>query len=115
MDLERLSKFKEVFSGTKDQNIEAFFERFESWCRHHEHDHQYKVRNFVFCLDGAAYNCYKNLPRAIKEDYRLLKEQLLTYYAPTKLPVDEQFEQLTDLKMKKGDTVETYFNTVMEN
>ena len=70
------------------------------------------MRNFVFCLDGAAYNCYKNLP--IFLDCRLLKEQLLTYYAPTRLPVDEQFEQLTDLKMKKGDTVQTYFNAVME-
>ena len=100
MDLERLSKFKEVFSGSKDQNIEAFFERFELWCRHHGHDHQYKVRNFVFCLDGAAYNCYKNLPRAIKEDYRLLKEQLLTYFAPTKLPVDKLFEKIIEPKMK---------------
>ena len=72
------------------------------------------MRNFVFFLDGAAYNCYKNLPRVIKEDYRHLKEQLFTYYAPTRLPVDEQFEQLTDLKMKKGDTVQTYFNAVME-
>ena len=103
MDLERLSRFKEVFSSSKDQNIEAFFDRFESWCRNHEHDNRYKVRNFVFCIDGAAYNCYKNLPRAIKEDYGLLKEHLLTFYAPTKLPVDEQLEELIELKMKKGD------------
>ena len=51
MDLERLLKFKEVFSGSKDQDIEAFFDRFESWCHHHNHDHRYKVRNFIFCLD----------------------------------------------------------------
>ena len=42
-----------------------------------------------------------------------MKEKLLTYYAPTQLPVDEQFKQLTDLKIKKGDKV-TYFDTIME-
>ena len=52
MDLERLSKFKEAFSGSKDQNIEAFFEPFESWCDNHDHDNRCKARNFVFCLDG---------------------------------------------------------------
>ena len=82
MDLERLSIFKEVFSGAKDQNIEAFFERFESWCNNHDHDNRYKVRNFVCCLDGPACTCYKSLPRTVKENYLLLKEQLLTYYAP---------------------------------
>ena len=114
MDLERLSKFKEVFSGSKDQNIEAFFQRFESWCDHHNHDHRYKVRNFVFCLDGAAYKCYKNLTRAVKEDYPLLKEHLLTYFSPTLLPEEEQFEQLIDLRMKEGDKIQTYFNAIME-
>ena len=79
MDLEWLSKFKKVFSCSKDQNKEAFFERFESWCNNHNHDNRYKANNFVFCLDGAAYACYKNLPWAIKEKYLLLKEQLLTY------------------------------------
>ena len=87
MDLKRLSKFKDVFSGTKDQNMEAFFERFESWCNNHDHDHRYKVRNLVFCLDGVAYTCYRSLPRTIKQDDLLLKDQLLTYYASTRLPV----------------------------
>ena len=91
MDLERLSKFKEVFSGAKDQNIEAFFNRFESCCNNHDHDNRYKVRNFVYCLDGAACTCYESLPMTGKENYLLLKEQLLTYYAPTRLPVEEQF------------------------
>ena len=114
MDLERPSKFKKVFSGLKDLNMEAFFECFETWCNNHDHGNLYKARNFVFCLDGAAYTCYKNLPRAIKDNYLMLKELLITYYAPTQLPVDEQFEQLTDLKLKKEDKVQTSFNTIME-
>ena len=60
MDLEHLSKFKEVFYGAKDQNIVAFFERFESWCNIHNHNNWYKARDFVFCVDGAAYAYYKN-------------------------------------------------------
>ena len=43
-----------------------------------------------------------------------MKEQLLTYYVPSQLPVDEQFRQLTNLKIKTGDKVHIYFNTIME-
>ena len=114
MDLERLEKFKEVFTGDKNQNIEAFFKRFESWCRKHGHDDIYKTQNFAFCLDGAAYTCYDSLPQATKDNYPLLKDQLITYYAPTQLPMDEQFEKLTDLKLRKGDSVQSYFNTIMK-
>ena len=41
-DLERVTKFKEVFTGDKNQNIEAFYGRFESWCRSHGHNDRYK-------------------------------------------------------------------------
>ena len=107
-------KFKEVFTGEENQNVEAFFDRFESWCRNHGHGDRYKAEHFVFCLDGPAYTCYKSLPATTRNNYQLLKEQLITYYAPTQLPVEEQFEQLTDLKLKKGDTVQAHFNTVMK-
>ena len=55
MDLERLSKFKEVFFGTKDQTIEAFFDRFELWCDNQGHDDCYKVQNFVLSRWGSIY------------------------------------------------------------
>ena len=87
MDLERMAKLNEVFTGDKNQNIEAFFERFENWCENHHHNDGYKARYFVFCLDGAAYTCYKSLPQAVRDNYQQLKEQLITYYAPTQLPI----------------------------
>ena len=43
-----------------------------------------------------------------------MKQDLITFYTPTKLPIDEQFEQLTELTMKKGEKVQTYFNSVMK-
>ena len=61
-------------------------------------------------MEGA----YKSLDQSIKNDYDLMKRDMITFYTPTKLPIDEQFEQLTELTMKKGDDVQTYFNTVMK-
>ena len=69
MELERAAKFKEVFSGSKDQNIEAFFDRFELWCDNHGHGDDFKAANFVLCLDGPAYSVYKSLDEEIRQDY----------------------------------------------
>ena len=114
MELERAAKFKEIFSGNKDQNIEAFFDRFELWCDKHGHHDDYKAANFVLCLDGPAYSVYKSLDEDVRQDYQTMKKDLITFYAPTKLPADEQFEQLTELTLKKGERVQTYFNSVMK-
>ena len=69
MDLERASKFKEVFTGAKEQNIEAFFDRFDLWCAKNGHTDEYKVENFVFCIDGPAYTVYKSLAKSTSTDY----------------------------------------------
>ena len=103
MDMERAAKFKEVFSGDKGQNIEAFFDRFDLWCDRNGHSDECKAKHFVFCLDDPAYSAYKSLDQKVKDDYQLMKQDLITFYTPTKLPIDEQFEQLTELTMKKGE------------
>ena len=50
----------------------------------------------------------------LKNNYASLKAELLTYYMPTKLPIDEQFHQLKELKMEKTDTVQSFFNLLLE-
>ena len=78
MELERVNKFKEIFTGEKSQNIEAFLERFDTWCGKHGHENDYKTTHFSFLLDGAAYTCYKSLPQEIKDNYQLTRQQFLT-------------------------------------
>ena len=108
MDIDRVNRFKEVFTGTKDQNIEAFLERFETWCAKNGHDNNYKTRYFSFLLDGNAFTCWKSLPREVKNDFQQIKQRFLAYYAPTELPIDEQYEQLIEIKLKKGEMVQHY-------
>ena len=114
MELERARKFKDVFSGEEGQNIEAFFDKFEKWCMNQGHDDEYKLQNIIFCLDGSAYTSFKTMAPELKSSYPSLKKELITYYAPTKLPVDEQFQQVQELKMKKTETVQTFFNLLMK-
>ena len=94
MDLEGVRKFKEVFNGDKKQNVEAFFERFDLWCETNGHNDAYKAKNFVFCLGGEAYSVYKSLDENVRKDYQALKRDFITFYAPTKLPIEEQYEHL---------------------
>ena len=114
MELDRAHKFKEIFSGTKNQNVEAFFDRFDRWCENQGHDDRYKIRNFVLCLDGVAFTSYKNLPQETKDDYDALRAVMISHYAPTRLPVDEQYQQLKDMKMKKTDTVQSFYNLILQ-
>ena len=114
MDLERAQKFKEIFSGSKNQNVEAFLDRFDRWCTNQNHGNDYKTRNFILCLDGEAFTAYKSLPAEIKNDYNALRRQLIEYYAPTCLPSDEQYERINNMKMKRTDSVQSFFNQVME-
>ena len=93
MDLERASKFKEVFTGAREQNIEAFFDRFDLWCAKNGHTDEYKVENFVFCIDGPAYTVYKSLAKSVRTDYPELKRFLITCYGPTRLPAEDEFEK----------------------
>ena len=102
MDLERASKFKEVLTGAKEQNIEAFFDRFDLWCTKNGHTDEYKVENFVFCIDGPAYTVCKSLARSIRTDYPELKRFLITCYGPTRLPAEDEFEKLLGLTFRKG-------------
>ena len=96
-DLERVRKFNETFNGDKRQNIEAFFDRFDLWCETNGHDDAYKAKYFVFCLEEPAYSVYKSLDENVRKDYQALKRDLITFYAPTKLPIEEQYEQLLKL------------------
>ena len=112
--LERTMKFKEIFSGEKGQNVEGFFDRFEKFCDLHGHNDEYKVRNFVLCIDGQAYDSYKTMDPNIKNSYPALKAEFITYFAPTKLPIYDQMQQLTKLKMETSDTVQSFFNKIME-
>ena len=74
MDLERVAKFKEVFSGDKGQNIEAFFDRFDLWCENNGHTDAYKTKNFVMCLNDPAYSAYKSLDQSVRNNYDLMKQ-----------------------------------------
>ena len=65
-------------------------------------------------LDRAAYTCYKSLPQEVKDNYQLIKQQFLAYFAPTELPIDERYEQLIDVKLKKGENVQHHFDTIMK-
>ena len=114
MELERALKFKEVFSGDKSQNIEAFFDRFETWCAKQGHNDEYKLQNIVFCLDGPAYNSYKTMAPELKNNYATLKKELTTYYSHTKLPFDKQYQQVQTLKMKETETVQGFYNLLMK-
>ena len=114
MDLERALKFKEVFSGDKSQNIEAFFDRFETWCAKQGHNDDYKLQNIVFCLDGSAYTSYKTMTPELKTNYAALKKELTLYYSHTKLPDDELFQRLRTIKMKETDTVQNFYNFLMK-
>ena len=69
MDLERASKFKEIFTGAKGQNVEAFFDRFDLWCAKNGHTDDFKVKSFVFCIDGPAYSVYKSLDSSVRNNY----------------------------------------------
>ena len=82
------------------------------WNLRHKDD--YKAKNFVFCLEGAAYSVYKSLDENVRKNYQALKRDFITFYAPTKLPIEEQYEQLAELKMKQDERVQTYFNLVMK-
>ena len=113
-EMDRIARFKETFSGKDGQNIEAFFDRYDLWCAKNGHDKEYKTQHFFLLLDDPAYGAYRSLDQSVKSDYDLMKRDMITFYTPTKLPIDEQFEQLTELNMKKGDKVQTYFNTVMK-
>ena len=79
MELDRINRFKEVFTGEKSQNIEGFRERFETWCSKNDRGNDYKTRYFSFLLDGAAFTCFKSLPREVKNDYQRIKQQFLAY------------------------------------
>ena len=68
----------------------------------------------MLCLDGPAYSVYKSLDDEVRQDYQTMKKDLITFYAPTKLPVEEQFEQLTELNLKKGKKGQANFNAVMK-
>ena len=114
MELERALKFKEVFSGDKSQNVEAFFDRFETWCAKQGHDDNYKLQNIVFCLDGSAYTSYKTMAPELKNNYANLKKELVTYYSQTKLPDDQLFQHLNTLRMQKTDTVQKFYNLLMK-
>ena len=39
---------------------------------------------------------------------------MITYFAATQLPMDEQFDQLTELKLGKGEKVQALFNKLMK-
>ena len=76
--LEGTMKFKEIFSGEKGQNVEGFFDRYEIFCDLHGRNDEYKVRNFVLCIDGQAYDSYKTMDADIKNSYPALKTEFLT-------------------------------------
>ena len=72
MEMERIAKFKETFSGNKGQNIEAFFDRYDLWCEKNGHSKDYKTQHFFLLLDDPAYGAYKCLDQSVKNDYDLM-------------------------------------------
>ena len=109
------SRFKcAPFKGGKDENIESFFDKYNMWCETNGKNEAYKIENFRSRLDGRAYTLYESLSDEIKANYDLVKDAMKTYFAPTQLPAVQGFEKLRVLKMDPGETVQTFFEKVMQ-
>ena len=94
MQLDALKRFKKVFTGDKGQSILAFLDQFDHWCKNQGHQDEYKCKNFGLLLDGEAHDAYRNLSDATKNNYTKLRKQMITIFAPARMPPGENFQKL---------------------
>ena len=104
--------FQYAFSGLPSENIHVFFQKFDNYCVNFNKNVAYQLRTLPSLLDKRAYEFYDSLPAETKTDLVSLKEQLIDYFTPQKLPPLFAYERLHKLTM--GDSnVQEYFERLM--
>lgn len=109
------SKFKlPPFRGEKNQNIESYIDKYNQFCENNGKNDFYKIENFKMNLDGRAYLLYDSMTEDVKNNWGLLTEKLKQYFAPVQLPPVQAYEHLHALKMKSSETVQSFFERIIE-
>ena len=96
------------FRGTKDENINAFFNKFDRFCAANRKDYEYKSQTIPLHFDGRAFAIYETFPDHVKDDYDSIVEHMKNYFEAATLPPLQAFEKLHTLKKGSLQTVQEF-------